>query len=264
MWAMYLHLSGGLTLPRLKEVCVDSRVLSAGRARAVLLFLRYLRLIEPQAKRARGEAVRYVPTAAFVEAWRLYLRSGLEAACLIEPATRIVLDRLDEPVVFETFGRIIGEGYLVASRSVDHTRYAFADVFLHKHAGMQIVHWLLLSAPADGPFPPRTAVLPATAALARNLRVSRAHVSRVLDDAERTGLLRRAEHNVVLLEKPWRTAVAWVVSTQLLALLISAARTARENRKLLFDPALSGLRSTIVAPPAQIPGAAEQPPAPSI
>jgi len=39
------------------------------RARALLLYLRYLRYVEP-APTPRGQPVRYVPTTSFVTAWR--------------------------------------------------------------------------------------------------------------------------------------------------------------------------------------------------
>jgi hypothetical protein len=246
MWAMYLHFSGGLTLPRLKEICAESGWLSAGRARAVLLLLRYLRLIEPQSTRARGEAVRYVPTAAFLDGWKRCLGSSLEAACVVEPAARLVFERLDEPAVFETFARIIGEGYLASSRVIDRKRFAFGDVFLHKHAGIQIVHSLLLTAADGEPFPPRNATIPAIAEFARNLRVSRAHVVRVLDAAERKGLLRRGPGNAIVFEERARAAVEVFVFSQLVALLVCAAKTAQERPE-----AILGLRPQVTRPVAQ-------------
>ena len=44
-WAMSLHLSGGLTLPRLKAFCAQSGFISPSRARALLLYLCFLRYV---------------------------------------------------------------------------------------------------------------------------------------------------------------------------------------------------------------------------
>src|SRR5689334_19381779 len=46
MCAAYLDASGGITLPRLKELCIRSGYMSSGRARALLLYLVYLRYVE--------------------------------------------------------------------------------------------------------------------------------------------------------------------------------------------------------------------------
>jgi hypothetical protein len=46
MLAIHLHTSGGLTLPRLKELCKAFGFLSPGRARAMLIYLQYLGYVE--------------------------------------------------------------------------------------------------------------------------------------------------------------------------------------------------------------------------
>ena len=47
MLVVYLHASGQLTLPNLKAYCATTKLLSPGRARALLSYLRYLKFIEP-------------------------------------------------------------------------------------------------------------------------------------------------------------------------------------------------------------------------
>jgi hypothetical protein len=102
MCALHLHLSGGLTLPRLKEACGTSGFLSPGRARAMLHYLRHLGYFAPV-----GETpMRYVPTESFVSAWGAHQRAALEAARIVEPAAGWIADRLHEPAVFESFSRV--------------------------------------------------------------------------------------------------------------------------------------------------------------
>src|SRR3569832_1069561 len=72
--AMTLHATGGLTLPRLKQFCIDSGLISPGRARALLLYLRFLRYVEPVPGIKRGGA--YVPTASMRDAWGAITRAG--------------------------------------------------------------------------------------------------------------------------------------------------------------------------------------------
>src|SRR5437868_1843814 len=81
--AMTLHATGGLTLPRLKAFCAESGLVSPGRARAILLYLRFLKYVEPVAGAKRGSL--YVPTTSMRNAWAAITRAGLDAVTLIAP-----------------------------------------------------------------------------------------------------------------------------------------------------------------------------------
>jgi hypothetical protein len=221
--AAHLHYSGGLTLPRLKALCASFGLVSPGRARALLLYLRYLGYVEPKAERERGAAAVYVPTPQFVHTWRNHQRAVLKAALVLEPAVGILLAHFDEPAVFETFAKLLCEGFLGSAGETDLNSPYFR-VFMHRHAGIQIVH-ALLAASADDVFPPERPIALSLSAAARRFRVSRIHLRRLLDAAEREGLLRLTADGAVQFEPAGREAIDAVFATQMIRFLEAAART---------------------------------------
>jgi hypothetical protein len=234
IWAFYLNATGGLTLPRLKEICTSSGMLSPGRARAVLLFLRYLGYVTPLASNDRREPVRYLPTQALTGTWRRIVRENLETARLIEPSIGFVSDRLNDAAVLDTYMRHYGAGMVVAaharagagaSAGVNDT---LMRIFLHRHAGMQLIYWIVTSADPDDEFPPRKPVSLSIAAIARQLRVSRVHIKRILNEAAREGFLTLSDTGSVTLNESARDFIRYMISTNLLAFLICAAKTARD------------------------------------
>jgi hypothetical protein len=232
LWAVHLHLSGGLTLPRLKEVCDSSGLLSRGRARTLLQFLRHLGYLDPAS--GGSGAARYVPTGPFLAAWTSHLRVALGAASLVEPAASLVLDRLHEPEVLESFARLHGGGLLQSARGKDQSA-PYIRIFLHRLAGTQIV-WILLSAGAETVFPPAEPVAVPVAATARRFGVSRIHVRRMLDDAAREGLVRLDPGGAVALTEPTGDYIRFLYAGQLVQLLAAAAGTVTA-RPELFGPA---------------------------
>ena len=230
MCAIYLHASGGLTLPRLKEICAHSGFLSPGRARALLIYLRYLGYAELFPLRTGGVA-RYQPTIRFMAAWRRQVRAALDAASIVEPAVRLVLDRLHEPDIFDAFVRQQSRGLLEWARH-DDGNLAFVSLFMHPHAGTQIVWALLAAADEDDIFPPRGPLPISLSGTARRFGVSRVHVRRILDDAERVGFLRYLEDGAVVLEDKGRAEIEHVYAGQLTQLLVSTAGTVRERPEL--------------------------------
>jgi hypothetical protein len=226
MFAMYLHVSGGLTLPRLKEVCASSGYLSPGRARALLLYMRYLGYVAATPGRPRGEPARYEPTAIFTATWRTHLRAALDAACVIEPAVALVLDRLDERAVLDSVSRVQGEGLLASARDSDQSA-PFVRVFMHRHAGLQIL-WTLILADESDTFPPRKPMTFSIGGLARRFGVSRIHVRRLLDEAVRENLLTLDENGLVTFTDGARGMLEFLYAAQLIRLLSASAKTLAE------------------------------------
>lgn len=228
LWAMYAHVSGGLTLPRLKEICAASGLLSPGRARALLIYLRYLGFIELWPERANGKPARYIPTGSFIAAWKSHLRVVLEAVRVIEPAMALVLARLDNPGMFETFTRFQGEQLLYDAQTDEIMKSPYVRVFVSRHAGTQLI-WLLGSSGTIAVFPPKGAIPFSAAAAAKRFRVSRIHIKRMLDEAEHEGLLTRKSDGAITFAESARTTIRTFYGLQLLALLDQAARTLRET-----------------------------------
>lgn len=222
MWSIYLHVSGGLTLPRLKAICASSGFLSPGRARALLLYMRYLGYVEPAPKQ-RGEPTPYVPTARFLVSWRKHIQAALDSITLVEPELARLVDRLHEAPIFNAFVRWEGEGLLEAARTFGVNR-PFTRVFMNRHAGSQMV-WVLLVADTSGVFPPHALTAPSISDMAKRFSVSRMHFKRLLRDAETEGLISYQPGNMILFEPRLRDDMHLIYVAQLVRLLISAAKT---------------------------------------
>ncbi|QUD88682.1 MarR family transcriptional regulator [Phenylobacterium montanum] len=247
VWAAYLHLTGGLTLPRLKELCAASGLLSPGRARAMLLYLQFLGFVRPVPSQ-RGEARRYAATPALMRAFRIQLQQALEAASLIEPATAPVAIALEDDAVLEVWLRHQGVGFFLSSSRAD-TEAPIIRLLYHRHAGAQLTHMLLTSAPFDGHFPPRGPARLSVAHVARQLRVSRAHIMRMLDDFERQGWVRREADGAILFQAPAAAPLRLVFATRLMGFIICAAKSALATLEQRADPPLA------MPPPAHEPEA---------
>jgi len=220
MWAMHLHVSGGLTLPRLKEICAASGFLSPGRARAMLFYMRYLGYITA-AERGRGEPQRYVPTVSFRQSWRAQHRAALEAASVVEPAVQLVLDRLDEDLVLDRISQFQAEGLLSLSRVRDQ-QTSLIRIFMHRLAGNQIIFTLVTQGAGDD-FPPYGEIAFSIAAAAQHFGVSRIHIRRILNDAVREGFMAFANDGIVVLTEKAREELHTSYAMQLAQLLASAA-----------------------------------------
>ncbi|HEX3672641.1 MAG TPA: hypothetical protein VHU87_00065 [Rhizomicrobium sp.] len=225
MWAIYLHTAGGLTLPRLKEVCASSGYLSPGRARALLLYLRHLGYFEPVTEGMRGAPARYAPTDAFVAAWGAHLGAALDAAAIVEPAVAEVRGRLHEPAVFECLARVQGEGLLATAQNADQAE-PFTRIFLHRYAGLQILFTLLTGDRTA--FPPAGPIPFSTTATARRFGVSRIHIKRLLHEAQQEGLVQCRDDGSVVLSEAARATIVFLYAAQIAQLIASAAATEAE------------------------------------
>jgi hypothetical protein len=227
MAAIHLHLSGELTLPKLKTACIASGFLGPGRARAVLRVLQDLAYLEPA--ESSGRVRRYAPTTRFTASWREHLRAARDAARVIEPAGAIIRDALGRPAVATAFMRLQGEGLLRGSRQGGEGP-AFVRTVLHRHAGSQIA-WLLLAAGDDG-FPPRAAARLSIAAVARRFGVSRVHVRRLLRGAARAGVVELGADGATRFADAALPDIRFLYAAQLAQLLASAAGAARATGAL--------------------------------
>jgi len=224
----YLHVTGGLTLPRLKALCASTGLVSPGRARMLLIYLQHLGYATPSPRREAKVPRRYDPTARFLATWRRQMQATLESVAVLEPAVSTVLACLDAPGVFESYVRYISEAYLEGLKDVD-IEDPFFRTFMHRYAGTQIMHGLVVA--ARDAFPPRDPIPFHPTETARRFSVSRLHVRRMMDAAQRGGLLRLADEALVF-TTAGRAATDHIYATQLIVFLVAAARTARDRSKL--------------------------------
>src|SRR5262249_18532650 len=103
--------------------------------------------------------------------------------------------------------------------------HPYVRIFLHRKAGNQVI-WALL-ADGEGEFPTREPVRVSVSDLARRFHVSRVHIKRMLEEAEREGLVDWRQPTVRL-EEPCREYIRWIYAGQLLQLLVAAARAMKQ------------------------------------
>jgi hypothetical protein len=233
MCAVCLHVTGGLTLPRLKTLCEGFGLASPGRARALLLYLRYLGFVGAPLPRVKGEPAVYPAAPKLLVTWREHQRAVLNAAAAIEPQIAELIDRFEAPGVFETYAALLVEGFLAAVHHFD-VKTSYFHIFMHRYAGIQIVHFLLAHA-TDEAFPPIEPIPFSTAGLAQRFGVSRSHVRRLIEAAERAGLIQRCNDGALLWTPAGRKALDDVFATQMIRFLVTAART-MAARPDLFGP----------------------------
>jgi hypothetical protein len=219
MIAMLLHGSGGLTLPRLKDFCEQSGQVSRSRARGLLLYLRFLRYVEPAARGA-GAPQRFIPTTSFEAAWATQSAVALSAAALIEPDADRVARALGQPAVLAHFARAHVQHLFDSATSWD---LPFAPELLHRHAGSHLV-WVLLAEGAEG-LPPHLPQPVSVAGFARRFGVSRPHVRRLLDGGVDGGVLTRDADGAIGFAEASAPRLRRFYAQQLVALLSSAAAT---------------------------------------
>jgi len=220
MMAFYLHATGGLTLPRLKALCSDSRLISPGRARAILIYLRFLKYVVPA--EGGGRAGLYVPTPELQRAWHAIEWHALSAVRLIEPDVAHVMVALKEPRAISDFVRMLHAVAFGPSHR-GSTDNALWRVFLNRHAGTQILHALMLGAAEGDSYPPRGAMTCSLSRLARDFNVSRPHVARLLRAAEREGLAVLEGANHLRLTEEGRSQAAILLGLRLWTSLHAAA-----------------------------------------
>ncbi len=214
----------GVTLPRLKALCESFGLLSAGRARALLIYLRYLGYVSLWREHSGKGPARYLPSPLFLTRWRDHLKVALDAVATIDPFAADVARRLDEPAFFATFCRLQMEGLRAAALAHDPGDPLF-NIFFHRHAGPHFTFTLMIQ--SEGECPPRGSLRIAVAEIARRLDVSAVHIRRLLRDAEQAGLMTRDPTGIYKLTAVAVDGFAANYATQFARLLNTAANTAR-------------------------------------
>ena len=189
--ALYLDATGGLTHRRLREIATEAGTLSAGRATAILLHLRMIGYVTAKATRADGSARLYVPTEKMKAVFRRRIRIEVESLAMLEPEIAPLLATFDED---ETFQILISHFGALIGRVPEH-RHEIAlkryDAITTKNSGTIMLFGLFQAADKGSDFPPAGLAPVNVSAMARRFGVSRAHVLRVLREAEEAGFLSR-------------------------------------------------------------------------
>jgi hypothetical protein len=188
--ALYLHASGALTHRRLAALCGTSRLLSNGRASAILLNLWSKGFVRRAETRGADRTVRYTPTPRMLTAYRARLKIEVESAAWIAPELAALLARWEEPGVFEQYMAVTG-AYLAPLMATPHPALTALEIVGNYRAGFHVLFALIDGANRGGPFPACGESGLSVSALANRFRVARSHVRRILDTCSASGLLTR-------------------------------------------------------------------------
>lgn len=221
----------GLTVTRIANLCQELGVCSRGRAKAIVMLMRWAGYLDagPEAGANRRQRP-LVPTQRMMDLQILRWRTILTSVAMLYPATTNALNLLED----RTFGQILirqmGSRFEAGFRLRHYAPEAM--LFAERDAGVLIAWSLLISGVEGDVFPPLEPVPVPVAALARQFFVSRAHVLKLLREAEQNGMIVRtpsAAGSVVLLE-PMRETML-----NLLAAMFAAFADAAEDAVAEFE-----------------------------
>ncbi|GGF73732.1 hypothetical protein GCM10007301_36920 [Azorhizobium oxalatiphilum] len=240
LMALYLNATpdetgAGLTAGRIIGLCTETGLCSRGRAKAMLVLMRWAGYVDvkPALPGADKRQRPLVPTALFISHQTERWRAIFAAASHVDPLAGVALARLDD----QDFRRIVLRYLLTRFRSgervLDHA--PALTLFAARDGGLMVLLALALSGVRDGTFPPEDTIMSPVASLGRRFHVSRAHVLKLLRDAEAAGLVERAAgaSGGVRLLPPLRSAIADFFAAVFLLFLEGAAAA-------LPQPASSG------------------------
>jgi hypothetical protein len=196
VFAMHLHFAGrpddptsGLTASRLRKLCVERQICSAGRAEAMLAIMRGHGHLVPASGEADRRLRRLVPAEPLFAWHRKRCTHFFAAAARIMPEHAPALDALDAPGFMPHFVRHLARQHACGF----HYVVQVPDVrpFYERNAGGAILMSIMLSGASDDTFPPSRPVSISLSAIARDFGVSRVHVGRLVQEGVGIGLLER-------------------------------------------------------------------------
>jgi len=181
VWSLYLDATpGGITLIRLGVLLGEAGISGPGRARSILIFLRFIGFIESTENVGDKRAKRYRVTDRMMAAFHERYRRELDAGSSLDPVVAAGHEALDRPEFFRALVAAMGELSLAALQTYA-PRDASLDVISHQYAGMTVVGELIGSCDAPGgPFPPVGPTSISMAGIAKACGISRTQVRRIL------------------------------------------------------------------------------------
>jgi hypothetical protein len=191
IWAIHLNATpGGLTVGRLSDILAASGMSGAGRARSILLFLRFIRFIEAGPPAGDGRARPLVPTRRMMEGFRARLLRDIQVFWPIDPAILEIGGQFSQDEALTGYVSAIGEVTLEAFRGYRPAGPSL-DVVSHRFGGMAVLAELLLAEGPTGAIPPREPFEVSLAGLARDCQISRPQVRGILDAMVGAGLIEK-------------------------------------------------------------------------
>lgn len=189
-WAIYLEATpGGLTAARMSEALKMTTISGAGRATALLAYLRFVGYVEPAPRRDDGRVRHFRTTDKMRVAFRERLRRELEIRAHLDPAIPALLKRFEtDESAYDAFFVVLSEVSL-ANMQLGAPRKNELDLFSERYAGMIIFCEMLQRGDPGDAFPPRGPLDFTVAGLARRCETSRMQVTGLLARARQVGFL---------------------------------------------------------------------------
>lgn len=231
--ACYLHACSlsegdepGFSLRRFQMVCVEQKLCSFGRARALVLLMCVAGYLTPGPSLWHRRQRRLVPTARLLQLQQRKWRYQLAGLAMVSDRGAAAVASCGRPEFILAFVRQLGASYTAGFRLLDH-----APELAHLaecKAGLRLILYLSLLAP-DQVGPHRTSVAVSVSALAARFGVARAHVRSLIAAAAIAGLVERAGDGTTLTVLPGLMEAVGHVMAALLGLLAHCAGAAAEE-----------------------------------
>jgi hypothetical protein len=183
----------GLTVNRMKRLCVEQDICSRGRAETLIVLMRLFGYLAP-APGAPDRGRRWlIPTDLMLNLHRDRVRASLEAMALVMPEAARALSYVEHHNYIVAHVSSICDQLLRGFRLTQLVPglAGFAD----RNAGVVIVMSIALAGDPGDTFPPTGPVSISQSAIARQFGVSRVHVRRLLNYAIEEGFLERTSPN---------------------------------------------------------------------
>jgi hypothetical protein len=208
--ALHLHWSGvpgtdhpGLTISKLKAICVEQKFCSASRVEVMVAAMRLFGFARVERDtydhRVKILVLTEKPILAQMRRWR----RQFTAMAMVMPDGQLGLDGLEHPEFPPALAGKLYECYASGVRII--TAVPGLDKFMDRNSGMAILlHLTAASAPASD-VPGARETMATVSGLSKRFHVSRAHVRKLLDEGERAGYFRRVEPDStrILILRPW-------------------------------------------------------------
>ncbi len=200
VWSLFLDATpGGITLARLGTLLGEAGISGPGRARSILIFLRFIGFIESVQEVGDHRTRRYRPTRRMMSAFHERYRRELEAGSPLDPVIAAGREALDRPEFFRALVAAMGELSLAGLQAYA-PRGKSLDVLSHQYAGMTVVGELMGSCETpDQPFPPVGPCRISVAGIAKTCGISRTQVRRVLKSGADEGFFELAGEGEITL-----------------------------------------------------------------
>ncbi len=233
MIALYLHVYSlseanepGFTVRRFQAFCVQWKLCSFGRARALLTLMFFAGYLTPMPSLSDRRQHRLVPTQALIELQRRRWQYQFEAMALVSHEGNRALMVCHHPGFIPAFLLHLGSSYAAGFRLLDYSPEL--SRLAESNAGLLLLMNLFLSAD-DGMTPDGTAVPISISGLSARFGVARAHVRRLFSDVAATGLVRPTGESTTVIVLPRLVDTLGNFLAALFALLAHCASAAARD-----------------------------------